>query len=248
MNTPHELNQSAWQYLEAKNYQSAKEHFAKVLQIDPNFSDAQEGLGRIIKKENFIYRLLFTLSTWFDKIPGGVKNGILIFGFMVLKVEKFLPESWIWITKYLEVTIYILIILIFLSSFIEPLINLTLRLSKYGQLVLSREEKISSTLIGIFFTIGIVTLLLGLIFKNNHCLAISFWAIPMVLPTYIMFVKTKVKNLFLYITIGLGILGLLYVGDSILKNELINVYLAYYLFFIMTLHIYIVGRLENKYG
>jgi len=123
-----------WALLHAGESRRALTHFQEALRIDPTLDWARQGLVEALKARNPAYRLLLRYFLWMSRLSPRASWAVLLGAYVVF---RFLGPLW-WV--------YLLLVLVTWTA--EPLSNLLLRLSRYGRLLLSREEVVASNWLG----------------------------------------------------------------------------------------------------
>jgi tetratricopeptide (TPR) repeat protein len=200
-----------WNLLEKGHYEKAQEHFKISLTIDPTSTFAQEGLLESIKATNFFYRQYLRYSFFLQNQSTNIQWTVIIGVYIVMRVLRVIASKNEMLRPYLIPIIIVLALAAFSTWIIQPIGNLFLRFNKYGKMLLSKEEKISSTLVASSFGLGLIGLLLYVITKQENYLPMTIYGISLMLPLSTIFISTsKAKLLRIYIIslAGIGFIGM----------------------------------------
>ena len=211
-----------WGLLEKGDHKKALVHFKEALKSNPNFEFAQSGMLEALKANSPVYRLFLKYSFWMSNLTSKYKWGVIIgfyVGFRVLKGIATLNET---LRPYLTPLIIALALIAFSTWVIKPISNLFLRFNPYGQLLLKKNEKMSSNFVAASFATFLVGSLLYFIFSDEKFLTIAVFGFTMMLPFSLMFSPSKYKNTFLIYAIAMTIIGIIAIGLTFSTGELIN--------------------------
>jgi tetratricopeptide (TPR) repeat protein len=211
-----------WILLEKGNHKKALEHFKEALAIDPNFSNAHAGILESLKAKNPFYRVFLKYSFWIGNLTSKYQWAVIIGFYLVIRLLRTLATNNEKLQPYLTPIVIILSLIAFSTWIITPVSNLFLRFNKYGKLLLSKKEKLSSSFVAISLLTFIVGLLLYIIASNEKFLAIAVFGFAMMLPLSVMFSASKYKNSLLIYSIVMILIGLSAIGLTFSKGELFN--------------------------
>lgn len=147
-----------WTLLEKGQPKQALEHFREALRLDPQNEWARRGIIEALKAQNVIYALMLRYFLFMAKFSRQGQWAILVgayIGSQVLRALAAAKPAWEpWILP-----IRILYVVFALMTWIaSPLFNLTLRLSRFGRMLLSREQIIASNCIGLVLLLALLSL------------------------------------------------------------------------------------------
>lgn len=154
---PYTHSNTGWTALHRGDHAKAMEHFREALRREPGLETARRGMVEALKARYWIYRQWLKYVFWVSNLKEGTQRffiiGVWLLSRVLREVSKAVPA--------LEVFVWPLLIayaLFAMSTWvIEPLTNLLLRFNKFGRYVLSREEKLSSTLTGLALLIALAS-------------------------------------------------------------------------------------------
>lgn len=197
-----------WGLLEKNDHKKALEHFKEALSHQPNNAYAQAGMLEAIKATNPIYRMFLKYNFWITKQTAKYQWAFLILFVFGTRIVRNVADTNQVLGNILYPIYYILIAFAVSTWLVNPISNLFLRFNTYGKLLLDKKEKLSSTLVAV--ALGVSILSLVLFFILNHFVFIYFvlFGVTIAIPLSSMFTDTKPKNILVYYTIGLAVLGI----------------------------------------
>lgn len=212
-----------WGLLEKGNHKKALEHFKESLMNDPTNTYGQAGMLEALKATNPFYRMFLKYSFWMGNLTAKYQWGVIIgfyVGFRVLRMIAANNEA---LKPYLFPLIVALSLIAFSTWVITPISNLFLRFNKYGQLLLDKKEKLSSSFVAISLGIFIVGLILYFALSDEKMLTIAVFGFTMMLPLGSMLTPSKNKNALLVYTVVLAFVGLMAIGLTFSNGEMFNI-------------------------
>lgn len=211
-----------WGLLENGNPKKALEHFKESLKNDPNSEYAQSGMVEAIKATNPIYKMFLKYSFWMHNLTSKYQWGVIVgfyFGFKFLRVLASNNKA---LEPFLMPIIILLAVIAFSTWVIQPISNLFLRFNKYGNILLNKDEKLSSNFVAGSLLFSIVGIVFLLILGEEKYLSIVFFGLAMMLPLSVMFSPAKSKNTLVIYTISMAIIGLSAIGIALNNGVLMN--------------------------
>ncbi len=211
-----------WSLLEQGNHKKALEHFKESLQNDPGSEYAQSGMLEALKAGNPVYRIFLKYAFWISNLTARYQWGVIIgfyLGFRGLRVLAQRNEA---LQPYLTPLIVALALIAFSTWIINPISNLFLRFNKYGQLLLSRKEKMSSNFVAISFLVFIIGALCYFIMSDERFLSVALFGFAMMLPFSAMFAPSKKKNALPVYAVLMAITGIIAIIKTFAGASLLN--------------------------
>jgi tetratricopeptide (TPR) repeat protein len=211
-----------WGLLEKGDHKKALNHFKESLKSDPNFEYAQVGILEALKAKNPIYKVFLKYSFWMSNLTSKYQWGVIIgfyFGFRALRA---IAKNNVALQPYLIPLIIILALIAFSTWVISPISNLFLRLNKYGQLLLDKDEKMSSNFVAVSLGVFVLGILLYFSLSDERYLTIATFGLAMMLPFSVMFLPTKYKHSLLIYSIIMAIVGILAIGLTFSTGQIFN--------------------------
>jgi tetratricopeptide (TPR) repeat protein len=146
-----------WLELKCGNRKGAREHFAEALRLYPDYEYARLGLLEVLKARNPLYRWARGYLSLTGKIGGSLWRWALISICSLIAFPiVFTSDSMIVVATALVIAsagplLVLLMLFSFLVKLALPLINLLLRLDRFGWLVMSAKERRASNWFGAVF-------------------------------------------------------------------------------------------------
>jgi tetratricopeptide (TPR) repeat protein len=147
-----------WAYLDESNPEKALYHFKESLRLDPENEWAREGIVTALKAKHFIYSLMLRYFLWMAKLPPQMQIGIVVGGMIGNNLLGGLARSNPGLAPYILPIRLLYLAFAIMTWTANPLFNLLLRLNKFGRLVLSREEIVSTNWIGGCLLFGVLAI------------------------------------------------------------------------------------------
>ncbi len=180
-----------WGLLEKGQTKKALDHFSEALKNDPNSAHAQAGMVEALKARFILYRWFLQYSFWMSNMAAKYQWMFILGFYFGSRALQGLAKA----NEALQPFLYPLIMALFIFAFstwiITPLSNLFLRLNPYGKHLLDKEEKISSSIIGISLGISIVSGIAYLINGYDAYLILAFFTFTMMIPLSRLFAKPR---------------------------------------------------------
>ncbi|WP_340065734.1 tetratricopeptide repeat protein [Ascidiimonas aurantiaca] len=211
-----------WGLLEKGDHKKALEHFKESLSNDPTFEYAQSGMLEALKAANPVYRVFLKYSFWMSNLTAKYQWGVIIgfyLGFRAIKTVASNNEA---LKPYLTPLIIALALIAFSTWVIGPISNLFLRFSQYGQLLLNKNEKMSSSFVAASLAVFTAGLLAYFVLSDERFLTIAVFGFAMMLPLSTMFSPSKNKYALLIYTIALAVAGLIAIGLTFITGKIFN--------------------------
>ena len=156
--------------------------------------------------------------------------GVIIGFYVVFRVIRTIAEKNATLEPYLTPVIIALAVIAFSTWVMKPIGNLFLRFNKYGQLLLDREDRMSSNFVAASFAIFAIGLILYLALQNDQFIPVAAFGFTMMLPFSVMFSATKRKYLLLGYTILMSVVGITAIAITFSSGEPFNFMTFIYIF------------------
>jgi len=219
-----------WSLLEKGDNKKALKHFNEALKSDPNFPYAQSGMLEAIKASNPVYRGYLKYSFWMGNLTAKYQWGVIIGFYFGVKLLRNLADNNVSLQPYLNPLIIVLALFAYSTWVITPIGNLFLRFNKYGQLLLSNEQKQSSNFVALGLAIFAVGLLFYFVLPDERFLSVAVFGCAMMLPCSVMFSPTKYKYSLLVYTIVMAVIGLVAIALTFMTGDIFNMVSVIFLF------------------
>ena len=157
-----------WTLIEQGNHAAALEHFREALRLEPELEWAREGMVEALRARYFIYRIMLGWFLWMQKLGSTAQWGIIVGLYVANQVLHRMADANPALKPWIMPLLVAYGLFAFMTWISHPAFNLLLRLSRFGRMVLSREEIITSNWVGL--------LLLGVAVNLVAFLATGNWA------------------------------------------------------------------------
>lgn len=139
-----------WTLLEQSNPTKAMEHFREALRLDPTMDWARQGIVESLKAKHFIYRWMLAYFLWMSRLSSGAQWGVIIGLYVVFQFANYVESNYPALSVVTRPLIVGYLAFFALSWLARPLFNSLLRLSRFGRMVLNKEEVWQSNLVCLF--------------------------------------------------------------------------------------------------
>jgi tetratricopeptide (TPR) repeat protein len=171
-----------WAYLEQNNPEKALYHFKESLRLDPENEWAREGIVTALKAKHFIYSLMLRYFLWMAKLPPQVQMGIIVGGWFGNRLLSNLGKGVPALAPYILPIQLLYLAFAIMTWTANPLFNLLLRMNKFGCLVLSREEIVSTNWIGGCLLFGVLAIGASFVVDSELLLLLGIASGLLILP------------------------------------------------------------------
>lgn len=148
--------------LHANRPKEALPHFAEALRLEPGHEFARYGLVEALKARNPVYRLLLAYFLWMATLSPGVRNFLIIGGFVGYKILDNVARNNPGVAPYFRPLLWAYIAFALLTWVGYPLFNLLLRLNRFGRHALSKDQVLGSNVFGLMLLTTLICLGLAL--------------------------------------------------------------------------------------
>jgi tetratricopeptide (TPR) repeat protein len=139
-----------WTLLEQSDPTKAMEHFREALRLDPTMDWARQGIVESLKAKHFIYRWMLAYFLWMSRLSSGAQWGVIVGLYVVFQAANYIESNYPALAVVTRPLIVGYLAFFVLSWLARPLFNTLLRLSRFGRMVLNREEVWQSNLVCLF--------------------------------------------------------------------------------------------------
>lgn len=216
-----------WALLESGQPVKAMEHFREALRLEPDMDWARQGIVEALKARHFIYRMMLSYFLWMGRLSTQAQWGILIGGYIGVRFLRNLGDDNPQLAPVvLPITVAYTVFAI-MTWIADPLFNLLLRLSRFGRLVLSREQILASNLVGGLMLAAVIALVAAIPTQNLNFLILALVLGLLILPTSGIFRCSSgwprwamaAGTVFLAL-LGLGAVSPMFAGPAVFSNML----------------------------
>jgi tetratricopeptide (TPR) repeat protein len=200
-----------WAMLEKSQPRKALDHFRQALQINPHFDWARTGMIEAMKARNPLYRLMLMYFLWSSRLSTKARWGLII-GLLIAvrffgSVEKGTSGP---LRALCVVILGLYVAFVFLTWVASPLFNLTLRLSRFGRLLLSPMEIWGANLVGLCLIIALASTAIYFLLDQPRWIIAAAGAVAMMMPVSATFEcdSSRKRGILGIYTVCLAVLGL----------------------------------------
>jgi tetratricopeptide (TPR) repeat protein len=176
-----------WRLMHGGDYDKALEHFREALRIDPELEWARQGIVESLKSRYWIYRIVLNYFLWMMRLDKGTQWGVIIGGYFGYRILRNLARQYPELAPWVLPVLVLYLVFAWMTWVAGPLFNLLLRLNRYGRLVLSREETITSNWIGCCVGGALLFLLVYFAAGPTTALASSLTCAFLIPPTSVIY-------------------------------------------------------------
>ena len=206
---PYTHSNTGWTSLRRGDHAKAMEHFREALRREPGLETARAGMIEALKARYWIYRQWLKYVFWVSNLKEGTQRFFIIGAWLLSRVLRMVAKT----VPALGIFVWPLLILYMLFAMstwvIEPLTNLLLRFNRFGRYVLSRDEKLTSTLTGISLLIALASGAALIITDDERWIAPGLFGLLMMIPLASMLRTERRRKTRVAVAIGLGVIGLM---------------------------------------
>lgn len=219
-----------WGLLEKGDHKKALDHFRESLKNDPSNQYAKAGMVEALKATNPVYRLFLKYAFFMSNLTGKYQWAVIIGFYVGVRFLRTVAESNERLRPFLVPLIILLTLIAFSTWVIEPISNLFLRFSRYGQFLLTREEKQSSNFVALGFALFLGGILLYAATTDERYLAVSAFGFAMMVPLGVVFSPAKHRVALVIYTVAMALIGILALGVTFSSGVVFNLFTVIFLF------------------
>lgn len=156
-----------WELLHKGKAKEALPHFKEALRLQPEMEYARTGIVEAMKGQFFIYRIFLSWLLFCGQLKGKYLVGMVLGGYVGFRICMSLLKTNPGLKWILMPIIGLYLGFVLMTWVAMPLFNLLLRTSKLGRMVLSQEEKRTSTWVGLAL-LSTAVCLLGWMFTGSY--------------------------------------------------------------------------------
>lgn len=146
-----------WTLLEQRNPAKAMEHFREALRLEPNLDWARAGIVEALKARNFVYRWLLGYFFWMSRLSRRAQWGVIIGLWFTVQAANYLGDNYPQLQWFTQPLLIAYIVFFLLTWLARPLFNTLLRFSRFGRMVLTREDRWQSNVVCLLLLCALVT-------------------------------------------------------------------------------------------
>ncbi len=180
-----------WQLLEDRQPRAALEAFREALRLEPDNAGAREGIVTALKARHLVYRWLLTYFMWSASLSPKAQGMLLLGQFIFVRMARSMEAN----VPALKVVIGVLLIafslFVLMTWIADPLLNLLLRLNRFGRLALDRDKIVESNWVGACVLAAIVAIVSWPLTWNAAALVMAGVAVLLLIPLKVTFVYPR---------------------------------------------------------
>lgn len=213
-----------WGLLEKGDHKKALEHFREALKNNPNLQHAQAGMAQALKAKYLLYRLFLKYAFFMGNLAKKNQWAVIIGFYLVSKVINVLAKTYEGLQPILVPLMVLIAVFAFSTWVITPISNLFLRLNPYGKFLLDKQEKLSSTFVGISLLLCILGIIFYLFLSDPNWLLVAVFGFAMMVPLGSMLSEAAQKNKLVMYTAVMCLLGVLGIIQAFNTSEPLNIF------------------------
>lgn len=219
-----------WGLLEQGDHKKAMEHFRESLKANPDNEYAQAGLLEAIKAKNPIYRAFLKYGFFMNNLTAKYQWAVIIGILLGTRLLRGLAAANETLRPFLTPLVFLIGVLAFSTWVITPISNLFLRFNKYGQFLLSKQEKQSANVVAACLAIFIVGLVAYLVMQDDRFVAVAGFGFMMMVPGSVMFSGPGGKKLLLYYGLAMAAVGIAAIFQTFSTGEVMTTWAMIFVF------------------
>lgn len=202
--------------LHANRPKEALPHFAEALRLEPGHEFARYGLVEALKARNPIYRVLLAYFLWMATLTPGVRNLLIIGGYIGYRLLNGVARDNPGIAPYLRPILWGYIAFALLTWVGYPLFNLMLRLNRFGRHALSKDQVLGSNVFGLMLLTTLVSLGLALYTGMD-----GFWSATIVVGVTTLPVSAwlTMQDNTRFVPVGIGVAVVSLLGVVVIVHD-----------------------------
>lgn len=226
---PYTHSNTGWTALRRGDHARAMEHFREALRREPGLETARAGMVESLKARYWVYRQWLKYVFWVSNLKEGTQRFFIIGAWLLSRVLRVVAKQ----VPALEIFVWPLLIIYALFAMstwvIEPLTNLLLRFNRFGRYVLSRDEKLSSTLTGLALLIALASGVTLMVTHDERWVAPGLFGLLMMIPLASMLRVQRRRTTRVIAAAALAATGLAGCATALLGGDPFNALLLAFL-------------------
>ncbi len=211
-----------WAHLHQGKPREAAEHFREALRLEPDNEWARAGIIEAMKARNIVYRWMLAYFLWMGRLSGKTQTYIIVGGFIGYQAAKGVAQRAPTLAPFLIPLIVAYVAFAVMTWMAAPLFNLMLFTDRFGRMVLSREQKLTSMVVALLLLTGGALILIDLALVNSVSLFVAgLMILLLALPAsavwdcHVGWPRWTMGG----ITLGLGLLGCAVLAVTVMRRD-----------------------------
>jgi tetratricopeptide (TPR) repeat protein len=169
-----------WAHLHANRIPEAQECFREALRLDPTNDWAREGMLTALKARNPAFRMLVAYFLFMSRQRTAVRWAIILGIWFGQKIMRGVAHAHPELAPILYPIAFVVILFVVATWIGDPLMNLWMRLDRYGRHALTREQATQANMVGAALASAVALFLIELSAGWTHlpAIAVAVLALP----------------------------------------------------------------------
>ncbi|WP_367874588.1 hypothetical protein [Luteolibacter sp. Populi] len=203
---------AGWAALQRRQVKDAENYFKEALRLDPEMKYAREGLKESYRARSGFYRLFlrwaFFLQRFSDKHRTFIIIGIIV-GF------RFMSAIAAAVNPLLVLPLFLIYYVFLFGSWLAPgIANFLILKDPVARVSLDRAEKVEGVVVSLLFFGGLAMLIGGFLAGMFPVIIAGGALLAAAIPFSMVFTNESLPGRFVFLGIGLAVLGLGFFGAS----------------------------------
>jgi tetratricopeptide (TPR) repeat protein len=170
-----------WAHLHANRPREAQESFREALRLDPGNDWAREGMLTALKARNPAFRMLVAYFLFMSRQRTAVRWAIILGIWFGQKILRGAARSHPELAPILYPIAFLIVLFVVATWIGDPLMNLWMRLDRYGRHALTRDQTVQANLVGSALAAAVLLFLVELAAGWTHipAIAVAILALPL---------------------------------------------------------------------
>lgn len=170
-----------WAHLHANRPRQAQESFREALRLDPGNDWAREGMLTALKARNPAFRMLVAYFLFMSRQRTAVRWAIILGIWFGQKLLRGAAQANPQLAPILYPIAFVVVLFVVATWIGDPLMNLWMRLDRYGRHALTRDQTVQANLVGGALAAAVVLFLVELAAGWSHlpAIAVAILALPL---------------------------------------------------------------------
>ncbi|MCU0723262.1 MAG: tetratricopeptide repeat protein, partial [Planctomycetes bacterium] len=143
-----------WALLHLRKHREAAEHFREALRLDPGNEWAREGMVEALKARHSVYALLLRYFLWMSRQSAKMQIAVIVGGYVGFRMLRGVARANPKLAPFLMPLIVAYVVFALMTWVADPLFNLLLRFDRFGRFVLTKDQRLGSTVFGFLLLAG----------------------------------------------------------------------------------------------
>lgn len=183
-----------WTLLHRGDPRQAAVHFREALRLDPTSEWARAGIVESLKARHLIYRGMLAYFLWMSRLSEKAQWGFILGGWLGSRLLGGLGNAYPSLQPFVLPILVAYLAFVVLTWVSIPLFNLLLRASRFGRLVLSREQRVASNWVGLLLLAAAASGIALAATGEARWLIAAVAAVALVLPVHMTYSHARTSG------------------------------------------------------